>query len=165
MNRQEKAHVIESLKSNFSQSKASFLVNYKGLTVAELQELRKKLRANQGSFKVAKARLTKRAIADMHNVQTLIPYCKDQVGLVFAEKEMTVIAKTLADFAKEHKALAIVAGCCAEQGLLDANTIQFIATLPPREILLAQLCGMLKAPVASLAYVINLIKEQAEKNA
>jgi large subunit ribosomal protein L10 len=164
MNRQEKEQVIQSLKDSFSASQAAFLVGYKGLSVKEVQTLRRKLRDQGGTFKVTKARLMKLAAEGVTGVQDLTPYFKEQVALVFAQKDVAPIAKTLIDFAKEHKALSVVAGS-AEQSLLDNRAIVFMATLPSREILLAQLCGVLMAPAASLARVINSVKEQKEQHA
>jgi large subunit ribosomal protein L10 len=157
MNRSEKEHVVTSLKSQFSASEASFVIQYKGLTVAQLQELRKKLRAQGGTMQVAKARLIKRAVADLP-VQELSSHCREQVALVFSKTEAAPVAKTLAEFAKEHKALSIVSGF-AERKILDNKTINFLATLPSREVLLAQLCGVLKGPMAALARVLNAVHE------
>ncbi len=164
MNRQEKELIIKDLKDSFSASPASFLVGYKGLTVAEVQTLRRKLREQGGVFKVTKARLMKRAAEGVAGAQELSPYFKEQIAVVFARKEITPIAKTLVDFAKENKGLSVVVGS-AEHEFLDSSAIKFMASLPSREVLLAQLCGVLMAPVASLARVVNSIKEEAEKKA
>src|SRR5580698_3870453 len=105
MNRQEKEQVIKSLKNEFAESQASFLVGYKGLTVAQVQALRRKLRSQGGEFKVVKARLMKRAAEGVVGAQELEPYFKNQVALVFVNKEVAPIAKTLVDFSKENTAL------------------------------------------------------------
>ncbi len=86
MNRQEKTELVTALKDQFSKSSGSVVVGYKGLTVNQLQKLRKGIRQNKGSFKVTKARLMKLAAQDIDNAQLLIPYFKDQIGLVFARK-------------------------------------------------------------------------------
>ncbi len=164
MNRHEKEQVIKYLKDSFTASPASFLVEYKGLTVSELQALRRQLRDQGGVIKVTKARLMKRAAEGVAGAQELSPYFKEQIAVVFAQKEIAPVAKTLVNFAKGNKGLIIVVGS-AEQEFLDGNAIKFMASLPPREILLAQLCGVLMAPVASLARVVNSIKEEAEKKA
>ena len=163
MNRLEKEQVIKSLKDSFTASQASFLVGYKGLTVREVQDLRRKLREQDGVLKVTKARLMRLAAEGVGGAQDLTPYFKEQIGVVFAQKEIAPIAKILVSFAKDHK-LNVIAGS-AERELLDNKAIIFMATLPSREVLLAQLCGVLMAPVASLARVVNGIKEQAEKKA
>ncbi len=157
MNREQKATLVASLKDEFSQSKASFLVNFRGLTVEQVQNLRKGLRSKGGNMKVAKARLMKLAAEDMPEAQVMLPFFKEQIGLVFAKEEVSSIAKVLSDFAKDNKALTIVAGSL-DQALLDEVAIKKIASLPSKEILLAQLCGTLKAPIASLATVLTMVQ-------
>lgn len=164
MNRQEKELVIQSLKDSFAASHASFVVGYKGLSVKEVQALRRKLRDQGGVFKVTKARLMKLAAEGVTGVQDLTPYFKEQVGVVLANKEVAPIAKVLIEFAKDNKGLNVVVGSM-EQELLDGKAITFMATLPSREVLLAQLCGVLMAPAAQLARVINGIKEKTEQKA
>lgn len=164
MNRQEKEQVIKSLKNEFAESQASFLVGYKGLTVAQVQALRRKLRSQGGEFKVVKARLMKRAAEGVVGAQELEPYFKNQVALVFVNKEVAPIAKTLVDFSKENTALMIVVGC-ADKQLMEAGDIKLLASLPSREVLLAQLCGVLMAPIATMARTVKLVQEQKEKTA
>jgi large subunit ribosomal protein L10 len=159
MNRQGKEQVIESLKNDFAKSPASFVVSYKGLTVAQVQELRRSLNGKGGSLKVAKARLMKRAVSGLEGAQDLAPYLKEQIALVFSQKDPSAIAKALVDFAKNNDKLNVVAGS-VDSKMMDKKTIQFFASLPSREILLAQLCGVLKAPVAKLAYTLSAVKEQ-----
>ena len=153
MNRQEKALAIDALKEGFSQAQSAFLVNYKGMTVKQLQQLRRSLQGQGSKLKVTKARLM-RIAAEGSIIEPLIPYFKEQIGVVLASKDTAAVAKTLSDFAKNNEALGLVAGCY-EQLLLDVNAINRIGSLPPREILLAQLCGVLKAPASRLVNVLN----------
>lgn len=156
MNRPEKASLIESLKDDFTNSKASFLVNYKGLSVAQMQTLRREVRAKGGKIRVAKNRLIKRAIGDVGGVCDLESYLKDQLGVVFAADDFTDVAKVLSDFSKKHPRLTLVAGCL-ETELIDKEKISQLALLPSREILLAQLCGTLRAPMSGLVNVLNVL--------
>jgi len=160
MNRQEKTQLVTELKTQFSQSPSSVLVGYKGLSVLQLQKLRRGVRQNGGVFKVSKARLMRIAAQDSQNAQSLIPYFKDQVGLIFIQKEDPVI-KFLYNFAKENEALTFVAGSI-DSKLVDAATLKVLATLPPREVLFAQLCGIIKAPVAKLAFVLQQISNKKQ---
>lgn len=154
MNRQEKATVVASLKHDFASSKVSFVVGLQRLTVKEIEALRSKLRKSGGKLQVAKARLAKIAAQEVIAVRDLIPYCKNQIGFVFASDEPPVIAKVLHDFAKEHEALSLIAGCLDAQ-LVDGDGITRIATLPSKEVLLAQVCGTMKAPIAGLVNALN----------
>lgn len=154
MNRQEKLAVIEHLKEGFTGSTASFVVNYQKLTVVQMQKLRRALRQQGGSLKIAKARLVKRAVDGMEGIDTLEPYLKEQIGIVFADKDVSAIAKVLRDFAKENEALKLVVGRM-DHKTLTADEVVRIASLPSREVLLAQVCATLQAPSAGLARVLN----------
>lgn len=160
MNREEKALLVASLKNDFAQSKAAFLVNYQGLTVEQVKNLRKGLRSKGGRMKIAKARLIKMAAQDIPAINVMLPYFKEQIGVVFVQDEAQSVAKVLNDFAKEHEKLSIVAGSL-ENKLLDKATIVRIASLPSREVLLAQLCGTLKAPIAKLAFVLKMVQTKS----
>lgn len=159
MNRQQKELLVEELKQSFASSPASFLVNYRGLSVNKVQSLRKSLRANGGKFKVAKARLMKLAVKDIPGCEDLTPYLHDQLGVVFSSQEPTAVAKALYDFAKENENLAIVAGCF-ESKIVSKNSIEFIASLPSREVLLSQVAGVLQAPVAQVAVMMNALLQK-----
>ncbi len=156
MNRQQKALVVEGLKKDFSDSQATFLVGFKGLTVKQMQSLRKELRQKGGTLKIAKARLMLRATEGEAGIEQLIPFLKGQIGLVFASNESPAIAKVLHDFSKGNEALELVAGYLDSQ-LLDQETIVHLASLPSKEVLLAQVCGTLKAPAIGLAAVLNVL--------
>lgn len=154
MNRQEKLTVVSDLQDSFTGSAASFVVNYQGLTVSQMQSLRRGLRQHGAEFKVAKARLVKLAVSNMDGVDNLIPYLKEQIGIVFAEHEVSSVAKTLHDFAKKNEAFKLVAGRM-DRMTLTANDVVRIAMLPSREVLLAQICATLQAPSVRLVRVLN----------
>ncbi len=156
MNRQEKDLLINSLKQDFKDSKASFLVNYKGLSVKNLQSLRKELRLKDGELRVAKTRLVKLAIQDLPSYQPLSPFLKDQLAVVFSKNDPSMVAKTLNDFAKDQVAFQIIVGSVESQ-VVDKEAILAIASLPSREVLLAQLCGVLNAPISRLHNVANTL--------
>ena len=94
----------------FKNNQAAFLVQYKGLTVSQIQKLRKDLYQKGGKLQVAKARLMKRAAEPVEDAQQLSAYFKEQVGLVFAHQEPPTIAKLLYDFSKENQDLKISCG-------------------------------------------------------
>jgi large subunit ribosomal protein L10 len=156
MNREQKAAVIAQLHDKVSHAAATFVVGYRGLTVGQLHSLRTGLRKVGGEFKVAKARLIKKAVSQMGNdaFDKYQEHLHDQIGIVFADKEAPAVAKALHDFSKDNAAFTIVAGTL-ETTLLNKNGVERIASLPSREQLLAQLCGLLQAPAARLAGVLN----------
>lgn len=156
MNRQQKTELIDSLKNDFKNSQASFLVGYKGLSVSQMQELRRAIRANGGHLKIAKNRLVKRAIGEVDGVCELESHLKDQLGVVFATNEFTQVAKVLSNFSKENPALSLVVGCL-ESEIIDENKILQLALLPSRDVLLGQVCATLNAPIAGLARSLNAV--------
>ncbi len=161
MNRQEKQLIIDSLKSDFAKSKASFLVGVHGMTVDQIQALRKSIRKEGGSMKVAKNTLVKIAAQGVPGVQELESQFKDQVALVFPFDKVTSIAKILSDFSKEHEKLQIVAGCLDEK-VIDKNKVNYLASLPSKEVLMAQLCGILKSPLVRIAWIMKQVAEKPQ---
>ena len=161
MNRQQKELVVELFQKNFSTNKGSFFVDFCGLTVVQMQQLRRQLREKGGALKVAKMRLVKKAIASIEGADALLPHCKNQLGVVFVHdaSEVSGVAKTLTDFSKKNEALGLVVGCLDAQ-LLNKEGIARIASLPSRDVLLAQVCGTLNAPLTSFVYVLNAVTQQ-----
>lgn len=157
MNRQQKSAVIAQLHDRVAQCSATFVVGYRGLTVSQLHTLRTDLRKVGGEFKVAKARLIKKAVAQIDNkaFDGYQEYLHDQIGIVFADKEAPAVAKALHEFSKNNP-LTIVAGTL-DADLLNKDAVVRIASLPSREQLLAKLCGTLQASAAQLARVLNAI--------
>lgn len=155
MNRQQKEELVGELREKFQAAKATFLVNYRGLNVAKLQELRKQLRDNNASMRVAKARLMKRASKDLV-ADELTEWFKDQVGLVFAFDEPISVAKVMVDFAKKNESLQIVAGLL-DAAILSEQQIKALALLPSRKVLFMQLVATLQAPIVGLARTLRLL--------
>lgn len=159
LNREQKSALIQSMKREFAESPAAFLVSYKGIDVAQLQALRRGLRDKGGRLQIAKMRLIKRAIADVDGLSNLAPMLKEQLGVVFAANEPTAVAKMLHDFSKECTQLGIVGGCM-DAHVLNKKDVIAIATLPSRDVLLAQLCGVLNAPMRNCAGALQAIIAQ-----
>ncbi len=159
MKKQHKQAAIENLESRFTASQGSFLINYQGMTVAQLKALRFELASKGGSLKVAKNRLARIALKDVHSCQGLESLLKGQLAYVFSQDEITSVAKVLVNFAKQNEQLKVVAGC-AESKIYDAKSVAILASLPSREVLLSQLCGVLNAPVILFALSIKAIATQ-----
>lgn len=161
MKKHQKQSAIENLEAKFSASQAAFLVNYQGMSVAQLKNLRFQLDTKGGSLKVAKNRLVKIALKDIQNCNGLADLLKGQLAYVFAKGEVTSVAKVLTDFAKENEQLKIVAGC-ADAKVYDAKAVAVLGSLPSREVLLAQLCGVLNAPVVKFALALKAVAAKKE---
>jgi large subunit ribosomal protein L10 len=154
MNRQEKEQIIKVVRDSFQSSQAAFIVGMQGMTVESVQRLRKQLRGQQGSFKVAKNTLLKIATKDIPGLTDLAPYFQEQIAIVFAGNEPVAIAKVIFEAAKQDEKLKVMGGTLNAK-VIDKAQIEFLATLPPREVLLAHLCGTLKAPITGYVSVLN----------
>jgi large subunit ribosomal protein L10 len=163
MNRQEKETVVELLRDNMAHSQGMFLVGYRGLSVPKMESLRVGLRNQGGILKVSKARLMKKAVEGDSELRSFADYFKDQVALVFASGSVPGVAKALQIFAKENEGFEIIVGRM-DHRLLTKDAVLRVAALPSREVLLAQLCGVLNAPIAGLARVLDLVAKQKEQN-
>ena len=180
MDSQQKRVVVSDFEKLLTESSATFLVNYKGLNVFQMESLRRDVREDGGVLKITKARLMKIAAQNVSKeINVLIDFkenFKNQVGLVFARgKEVSVIVKKLMTFCEESKKLEVVAGVF-EKKFLTKEDIKILASLPSREVLLGMVAGTMQAPivgfvrllhqlVARLLYVLNEIgeKKQDEK--
>lgn len=154
MNRQQKEQVIDALKHSFAQSSASFVIDYKGLTVSQMAALRKKLRGQGGSVKVAKITLIRKALNNTASAQALDDILHEQIALVFAQQEPPAVAKVISDFAREHEQFRVIGGCY-EDALLSSHDVERFASLPSKEILLVQLCAVLQEPMNQLVRLCN----------
>lgn len=151
LTRKEKTDLIESTHAGLSQASSLVLAHYKGLTVAEISDLRGKVRAAGATFKVTQNRLTKRAlegtpfsaIADLFVGPTAIAYSSDPVAA----------AKALADFAKTNEKLVLVGGAFGDRKL-DAKAVQELAKMPSLDELRGKIVGLLKAPAQRIAVVL-----------
>lgn len=170
MNRETKQGVIDSLKGDFQQSKATFLVGVQGLTVAQLQALRTGVRNKGGRVQVAKNTFAHKASESYESAQILQPYFKGQVALVFTTGDSSAVAKVLCDSAKENEKITIVAGSL-ETRFIDRSMIEFLGSLPSREVIVAQVCGTIKAPMVRHVSVLHqlivrllfVLKQASEK--
>lgn len=156
MNRQQKEVLVTDLKRLMSDAQATFLLHYKGLDVPLLQELRKAVRKEGGSLKVAKATLMRRAAEDIDGTEEFSSLFKEQVCLVFANKDVSATAKQIVTFAKTNNILNVLAGFTEGQYLSKAE-VEFFASLPPRIVLLGQLVGTMQAPMTNFVRILHLL--------
>lgn len=155
-----KENKVAELQEAISTAKGVLLVDYRGLTVKEVTELRAKLRAADVHYEVAKNTLIKRA-ANALEISVLDAFLEGPTAVAFADDALGMI-KAITDFAKEHKALEVKAGLMDNE-FIDVNTIDALSKIPGRDVLLTQLAVCLQAPMRNLAVVVNQIKEKKEK--
>jgi large subunit ribosomal protein L10 len=156
MNREQKSEIINDFKQMFEGSNATFLVKYQGLSVNGMQTLRRSLRSVNSELKVTKTTLMKIAAQDIAGSEDFRNTFKEQVGLVFAKGDVSSTAKQLKQFADANEALKVLTGFF-ESRVLTKQEIEFLATLPSKEILLAQMLGTMQAPIASFTRLLNLL--------
>jgi large subunit ribosomal protein L10 len=154
MNRQEKQSIIDAVKDDFQQSQAAFIVGTHGMDVDSIQKLRMSLYTKQGKMKVVKNTLLVRATEDLAGIAELKPFFKKQIAVVFVQNEAPAIAKMLFDATKDGQKLILVGGTL-DAKLISPLQIEHLANLPSKEVLLAQLCGTMNAPIASYVRVLN----------
>jgi large subunit ribosomal protein L10 len=166
----EKAGTIEELRQRLGGATAAVLTEYRGLTVQQISELRKQLRAVSAEYRVVKNRLARVAI-EGSALASLRPHLTGPIGVVIARKDPAAAAKTLQGFARTHPALQVRVGVVDGQ-LLDPQGLKAVADLPSRDALraqmvgaiqgpLAQLVGLLQAPQRELAYILAERGKQA----
>src|SRR5919197_637715 len=163
---------VEELRGRLTGAKTLLLTEYRGLTVAQLSDLRKQLRSVSAEYKVIKNRLARLALSPaLAEVKSLL---KGPTGMIIAKEDPVAVAKALHTFAKTNQALVIKAGYI-EGRVLQPDRLKALADLPSRDALraqlvgaitgpLAQLVGLLQAPQRELVYVLSQRGKNAEAN-
>ena len=152
MDRAEKRELVTGLNDAFSNAGSVVVAHYAGITVAQMNDLRVKMRQAGGTVKVAKNRLAKIAlqgtgsegIIDLFKGQTLVAYSDDPV----------TAPKIASEFAKGNDKLVILGGAMGSTAL-DADGVKALATLPSLDELRAKLVGMISTPATRIAQVVN----------
>jgi len=150
---QAKVDAVAELRTRLAEVKTVVLTEYRGLTVQQLSDLRKQLRAVSAEYKVIKNRLTRLAIKSSR-LEELGAHLKGPTGVVFSKEDPVALAKALHAFAKTNQALAIKAGYVEGQMLPPAQ-LRALADLPSREQLRALLVGTIQGILAQLVVVLT----------
>jgi large subunit ribosomal protein L10 len=148
MNREQKAVAIEEIATHIDESHAIFAVDYRGITVPQVAELRAKLRDADATFKVVKNSLTERA-ADQAGAETLKDYLAGPTALTFVRGDVATAAKAIADYAKATQLLPFKGGLM-DGAVLDVDQLRSLSRLPSRDVLYGQLVGVVASPVGGL---------------
>lgn len=159
LNRNEKAAVITDVAAQVARSQTLALAEYRGLTVEHLNNLRKQARDKGVYLHVLKNTLARRAV-------TGTPFevaAESMVGpLIYGFSEDAVAAaKVMSDFAKSNDKLVVKGGAYAGK-VLSADGVKALASIPSKEVLLAQLLGLMQSPVSRMARVLAAIAEQRQ---
>lgn len=155
-----KQPIVAEISELLNGAASAVVVDYRGLTVEQDTQLRKKLRESDVSYKVYKNTMIRFAVKGTE-FEALVPHLEGPTALAVSKADATAPARILADFAKTADKLELKAGV-VEGTYYDEKGIQVIATIPSREILLGRLLGSMQSPIANFARVLNQIAEKAE---
>jgi large subunit ribosomal protein L10 len=144
-----KRATVAELREDLAGSSALITTEYRGLTVREIGEIRRTLRKNDVTYRVVKNRLMRIAAEEEGNAG-LAPLLAGPSAIAFGTGDEAAVAKAVIDAVRPYK-LVKVTGAVVGGRTLDAAGVQTLATLPPREILLAQLAGAFNAPATQIA--------------
>jgi large subunit ribosomal protein L10 len=158
---EQKKQIVSEVAEKFRESKSTIVVDYRGLTVAEVTELRKQLRDAGIEFKVYKNSLTRRA-AEAAEIAGLNGALTGPNAIAFSNEDVVAPAKILNDFAKKHEALEIKAGVI-EGNIATVEEVKALAELPSREGLLSMLLSVLQAPIRNFALATKAVADQKEE--
>jgi large subunit ribosomal protein L10 len=157
LNRNEKAAVVAEVTAQAAKSQTLAMAEYRGLTVEHLNVLRRQARASGVYLHVLKNSLARRAVAG-----TPFEVAAESMSgpLIYGFSEDAVAAaKVIADFAKSNDKLVVKAGAYAGK-VLDANGVKALAAIPSKEVLLAQLLGLMQSPVSRFARAVAAVAEK-----
>lgn len=154
MARPEKEAAVQELKDNIQKSSVAIMSRYQGVTVAEVTDLRSKLRAENVAFKVYKNTLAKRALDEL-DLSEAVGYMEGPTVWAFSE-DPVIPAKILKQFAKDVQAVEMRGGIL-EGKAVDAAMLDNLADLPPREQLLAQVVGTIAMPLRKLLGTLEAV--------
>ena len=148
MNREQKAATIDEIAAQIQAAQAILAVDYRGISVPQVAELRAGLRQADASFRVVKNSLTERA-ADKSGAETLKPLLIGPTALAFVRGDVATAAKTIADYGRSIQLLPFKGGLM-DGAELDAEQIRALSRLPARDVLYGQLVGVVASPVSGL---------------
>ncbi len=154
MNRNEKDMVIEEFVGVFGYP-GVYLMDFKGLNVAEITELRSKLRESNISMRVVKNTLAKRALAGA-GVSGFDQFFTGPTGIVWSREDSITPARVLIEFLKKHEKATLKAGL-VDGAVIPASQMEMVSKLPTKRELQARVAGVLKAPISKLARTLNAV--------
>ena len=155
--RNDKVAVVDEVRERLSESSASVVTEYRGLTVAAMAELRRTLRTVGGDYKVFKNTLVRRAIEGGDHAG-LADHLEGPTAITFIQGDVSAVAKALKDFAKANPQLIIKGGVLEGKSLSDKD-LKALADLPSRDVLLSQLAGLIASPMQSLAGLFKAVPQ------
>ena len=155
--RPDKVATVDEVKSRVNASSTAVVTEYRGMTVAQISSLRRQLRSIGADYKVFKNTLVLRAISGTA-VESLGEFLHGPTAIAFVDGDVSAVAKTLRDFARETPTL-IVKGGVADGKALTLKDLTALADLPSRDVLLAQFAGLLASPLRTMAGLLKALPQ------
>jgi large subunit ribosomal protein L10 len=162
LNRSEKQAVIEQVTALAAKAQTLVLAEYRGVTVADMTKLRSQARSQGVALSVLKNTLARRAVAGS-SFEVVAGQMSGPLIYGFSE-DAVAAAKVVADFAKANDKLVIRGGVYGGKAL-DADAVKQLASIPSKEVLLAQLCGLLTSPISRTAGVLAALAAKRDESA
>ena len=156
----QKQLIIDEIKDKFERAESAVVVDYIGITVAQADAMRKKLREANVDYTVYKNTLVKRAIAGTE-WEALGEVLEGPSGFAFSYDDATAPARVLNESIKEYKKMELKGGV-VEGTVYGKEDMQAIANIPSREVLISKFMGSIQSPIANFARVVQQIAEAKE---
>lgn len=147
----EKAAAVERVSALLDRGVGAILTDYRGLTVAEITDLRRRLREQSAEYHVVKNTLFRRAVSDP---EPLAPYLEGPTAVAFALEDPVGPTKVLIDFIREKRKVALKAGYI-DGRVFNEQQLNELSKLPPKPILLGQVVGAIQSPISGLVFTLQ----------
>ena len=169
--RKEKEAFVNSIAEDLKEAELLIVTDYRGLNVAAISSLRGKLREENCSYKVTKNTLTRLACRKV-GLEELEQFLDGPTAIAYSSDDPVSAAKVFLEFSKDNEALNIKGGLLSGQ-ILEPQDIKALGEIPPREVLLAKVCGGFQAPISGLVnalqgnirqlvYALDAVRQQKE---
>ena len=152
--RPERKYMVGEMEEKLNDKSFFFVADYQGLDMVAMTDLRNQLKGNDSRFQIFKNRLFKHIVESKGYPKDIENDLKGFSAFAIGGKDVVQVAKVLADFAKKHKTFAVKAGVF-DNKYLSKDSVKALASLPPRNILIAQTVGAIAAPLTGFVGVLN----------
>lgn len=156
MNKAEKVEIIEQIKDLVSKSSAMFLVDYRGVTVEDINKLRSGFRKEGVTYKVFKNTLFKKAIEQVNGYEKFNDQLVGMIGVAFAGENFVAPAKIIKKYFDE-KGKLVFKGCYIESTFYGTDQLNTIASMPTKEEIIAGIIGSVASPASGIVGAINAV--------
>ena len=158
-NFENKQVVVADIKAKLEQAKSIVMIDYRGMTVAEVTELRNQFRKAGCEYAVLKNTMIDLAIKEMGYEGDMKPFLNGPTAVAFSYDDMVAPAKVVKGFIEKTKKLTIKCGVC-DGAFLDVAGVNALADLPSKEVLIAKIMGSMMSAVSKFVYVVEAIRKQ-----